>query len=119
MVQQRCEPCFPVLSCSLTDPLQRTGQTFLAQCPGLVALGRVSLGPISSLDAELADANRETLTADAIEKYGAAAPETSVAGATVDEPAATTPRIQNAFCQFLECRISSNCCVMLVIRTIP
>src|SRR5207247_8083094 len=34
---------------NLTDPLQRTGQTGLAQCPGFVALGRVSLGPIPSL----------------------------------------------------------------------
>src|SRR2546425_4254768 len=49
VVQQRCEAPLPILSCCLTDPFQRTGQTGLAQCPGFVALGRVSLGPIPSL----------------------------------------------------------------------
>src|SRR2546422_11307107 len=49
MVQQRREAQCPILSCCLTDPLQRTGQAFLTQRPGLVALGRVSLGPIPSL----------------------------------------------------------------------
>ena len=49
VVQQRREASFPILSCCLTDPLQRTGQTGLAQCPGFVALGRVSFGPIPFL----------------------------------------------------------------------
>src|SRR5206468_11805587 len=49
MVQERCETYLPILSCCLTDSLQRTWQTGLAQRPGLVALGRVSLGPIPSL----------------------------------------------------------------------
>src|SRR3989441_4627110 len=49
VVQQRCETSLPILPCCLTDPLQRAGQTGLAQSPGFVALGRVSLGPIPSL----------------------------------------------------------------------
>src|ERR1700730_11278399 len=49
VVQQRCEALFPILSCCLTDPLQRTGQTGLAQGPGLVAFGWVPLGPLPSL----------------------------------------------------------------------
>src|SRR5262245_40354331 len=49
MVQKRSESLLLIPSCCLSYPLQRTGQAFLARCPVLVALGRVSLGSIPSL----------------------------------------------------------------------
>jgi hypothetical protein len=49
VVEERCEPLFPILSCDLTHPLERAARVLPALSPGHVTLGRVPLGQPPSL----------------------------------------------------------------------